>query len=367
MGGAGGVSVAGGPSDEGAPGAGEEAGHQAALFPSARRPPCWPGDNPGMEASYPPPAPLRNADDAPAPSLSAPERLLGAFLSGRSPRTLRAYALDLADFARWSGVASAAAAARLLLAAGQGGANGTALSYRAALLARGLSAATVNRRLAALRSLVKVARLLGLVTWQLDVEGVASEPLRDTRGPGTAGVRALLAELGRRPPGPARRRDVALVRLLFDLGLRRAEAAGLDLADLDLDAGCAWVKGKGRSGRVRLTLPGPTRAALSAWLAGRGSAPGPLFVALDRGHRGHRLTGQAVYAIVRGLGEGAGVRARPHGLRHAAITAALDATNGDVRAVQKFSRHKDVRVLQRYDDNRQDLAGGVASRIADGL
>jgi len=70
---------------------------------------------------------------------------------------------------------------------------------------------------------------------------------------------------------------------------------------------------------------------------------------------------------VRRLGAAAGVRARPHGLRHAAITAALDATGGDVRAVQKFSRHRDVRVLQRYDDNRRDLAGGVARRVAEGL
>jgi len=38
-----------------------------------------------------------------------------------------------------------------------------------------------------------------------------------------------------------------------------------------------------------------------------------------------------------------------------------------VRAVQKFSRHRDVRVLQRYDDNRRDLAGGVAARVAEGL
>jgi integrase/recombinase XerC len=365
---AGDVSAAGGPFDKGAPGEGEEADHQAALFQSARRPPCRPGDNPGMEASYPPPTPLRNAAAALAPALSAPERLLGAFLSGRSPRTLRAYALDLADFARWSGVASAAEAARLLLAAGQGGAKGTALAYRAGLLARGLSAATVNRRLAALRSLVKVARLLGLAGWTLDVEGVPSEPLRDSRGPGAAGVRALLAVLALRPAGPAWARDTALVRLLFDLGLRRAEAVGLDLADVDLAGGCVWVKGKGRSERARLTLPGPTRVALEAWLAERGAAPGALFHRLDRGGRGKgRLTGAAVYNVVRRLGEAAGLRARPHGLRHAAITAALDATNGDVRAVQKFSRHRDVRVLQRYDDNRQDLAGGVASRIAGGL
>jgi integrase/recombinase XerC len=51
-------------------------------------------------------------------------------------------------------------------------------------------------------------------------------------------------------------------------------------------------------------------------------------------------------------------------LRHASITEALDATGGNIRAVQRFSRHKDVRVIERYDDNRQDLAGDVARKVA---
>ena len=54
---------------------------------------------------------------------------------------------------------------------------------------------------------------------------------------------------------------------------------------------------------------------------------------------------------------------RPHGLRHAAITAALDLT-GDLRVVQRFSRRKDVRVLTVCGDNRADLGGDVARRIA---
>ena len=64
------------------------------------------------------------------------------------------------------------------------------------------------------------------------------------------------------------------------------------------------------------------------------------------------------------LGNLAGARARPHGLRHTGITAALEATNGDLRAVAKFSRHKDVRVVGLYDDDRRDLAGAVATKVA---
>jgi integrase/recombinase XerC len=42
----------------------------------------------------------------------------------------------------------------------------------------------------------------------------------------------------------------------------------------------------------------------------------------------------------------------PHRIRHSAITAALDATDGDVRKVQKLSRHKNLNTLMIYDDNR---------------
>jgi integrase/recombinase XerC len=134
---------------------------------------------------------------------------------------------------------------------------------------------------------------------------------------------------------------------------------------VDQGGGAVLVLGKGRREKACLTLPAATRQALAAWLAVRGDAPGPLFVALDRGHRGHRLTGSAVYGIVRALGEAAGVKARPHGLRHAAISRLLDLTNGNVREVQKFSRHASVQTVLRYDDNRADAGGGLARRLAE--
>ena len=56
---------------------------------------------------------------------------------------------------------------------------------------------------------------------------------------------------------------------------------------------------------------------------------------------------------------------RPHGLRHASIAAALDTSNGDVRAAQAHARHANRQTTMRYDDNRQDLAGKVAAKLAD--
>jgi integrase/recombinase XerC len=314
-------------------------------------------------------APVRPAAGALAPRPAA-QRLYAAFLAGRSPPTLRAYRRDLADFAAFAGGGGPADAAGLLLARGQGGANALALAYRADLLARGLSPATVNRRLAALRSLVKLARTLGQVAWALDVEGVRAQGYRDTRGPGQDGFLRLLAQLAGRTDAKALR-DRALLRLLYDLGLRRKEAVGLDAGDVDLRAGTAAVLGQGRAPKERLTLPGPTRAALSAWLVahplrGPGGLPPatPFFVALDPAHRGHRLTGDAVSKVVRGLGAAAGLVTRPHGLRHAAIRRVLDLTHGDLRSTQRFSRHRDVRVIERYDDCRRDRAGELAGRLA---
>jgi integrase/recombinase XerC len=54
---------------------------------------------------------------------------------------------------------------------------------------------------------------------------------------------------------------------------------------------------------------------------------------------------------------------RPHGLRHSGITRALELTNGNLREVQKFSRHKNANTIGIYDDNRVDLAGKVTKLL----
>jgi integrase/recombinase XerC len=298
--------------------------------------------------------------------------VLKAFLAGRNPRTLLAYDKDLQDFARFVGAADARSGVGMLLNLPHGSANAAALAYKASLVDRGLKSATIGRRLAALRSVVKMARTLGVVAWTLDVENPKVEPYRDTAGPGDAGWRAMLAcarlaaESGRAKPV----RDLAIIRLLHDLGLRRGELVALDLADVELAAGAASVAivGKGRTDKARLTLPDPTRDALAEWVERRGEEPGPLFVRLDRAAAGpDRLTDTGVYLLVQGLGRKAGLArpTRPHGLRHEAITRALDRTNGDVRTVQRFSRHADPKTLLRYDDCRRDLAGDVARLVAE--
>lgn len=292
------------------------------------------------------------------------KRLVEAFLSGRSTKTIRAYRQDLEYFAKFLGEKTLDAAADQLLSQSHGKANTLALTYKTHLFERELAPATINRRLAALRSLVKLARTLGIIPWTMEVQNIRSEPYRDTRGPGRYGFLMLLDELSQRSDAKGKR-DVAALRLLYDLAFRRSEVCQMDLEDVDLDTGTVAVLGKGRTEKKRFTLPSKSKRALAAWLEVRGQEPGPLFINYDRAGKGQRLTTNGLYRMVRKLGEQVGVKARPHGLRHAAITEALDLTHGNLRSVAKFSRHKDVRVLNVYDDNRTDIAGEVAHLVSD--
>ena len=298
---------------------------------------------------------------------SAAHSLIDSFLSGRNARTLAAYRNDLEDFRAFLKAKDLDEASRMLLGQGHGEANAVALAYRTDMVERKLQAATINRRLSAVRSLVKLGRTLGMVPWTLDIDNLKTQAYRDTRGPGRQGFRLLLEELDEtagRADGKSLR-DRAALHLLHDLALRRAEVVSLDLDDVDLESSTLRVMGKGRTEKEPLTLPDPTKMALAAWIEIRGEAAGPLFLNFDRAGKGERLTGTGLYLMVRSLGKKAGITVRPHGLRHAGITKALDVTNGNVRAVQRFSRHRDIRILSVYDDNRSDLGGDVARLVAD--
>ena len=217
------------------------------------------------------------------------EQLAKTFKEGLSENTRRAYAQDLRDCARFLAALSdevgpdvselldgATYVARKLLPKGPGMANAVVSEYRNHLRDDGLAPATVNRRLAAVRSLVKAARLFGLVTWKLEVSGVKSRSYRDTSGPGLKGFKRMMAK-ARADDTAKGVRDRAILRLLWDLALRRSEVVGLDVEDVDLERGRLMVHGKGRGEPELMTLPDGTKAALGRWLKVRGEHDGALF------------------------------------------------------------------------------------------
>ncbi len=118
-----------------------------------------------------------------------------------------------------------------------------------------------------------------------------------------------------------------------------------------------------------LSLPKPTAIALKSWLAVRSSNRGPLFVGCTiRGKKKtKRLSPISIYKVVRSIGERVGVRTRPHGLRHTAISEAvrLVQQNGmDLTSILKFSRHSNMTTLQFYLDQESRLQGKIADLVA---
>jgi integrase/recombinase XerC len=298
--------------------------------------------------------------------------LYGALLADADCEATRvAREKDVKAIGRYLGVAEPGRVLALVVAGTPGQANAIALGFKADQLARKLAPNTINRRLSTLRRAVRVARRLGRVDWSLDIELLRSESYRDTSGPGLEGWRAILAaaEKGAATGSPTALRDLAIVRCLYDRGLRSIEVLRLDLADVDLDGRRLAVMGKGKQERSWLTVNVPTRDALAGWIRARGSARGPLMTRTDRGAAGRldRLTHAAVWRAVRRIGKAAGLAmpARPHGLRHAATTRLLDLTGGDVRRVRRFTRHAKLDTVAIYDDARQDFGGQLAELLGD--
>ena len=288
----------------------------------------------------------------------------------RSVQTGQAYAKDLRDF--FTFIANSDPTPELVgefLALEQFDALALVLNYRQHLINKGLKESTVNRRLAAIKSLVNYARTIGRCKFTLaDIKNEKVRRYTDTSGIPTDQMKTLL-ELCDRSTLKGKR-DYAIFRLLWSNALRRGEISNANVTDLDIDNRCLWIQGKGRgTDKEKIELGLATLEAIQDWLTARGRVRknSPLFCTLDYCTKGHRLSGEAIYTIVRELAEKAQIKKRlsPHRIRHSSITAALDATGGDVRRVQKLSRHHDLNTLMIYDDNRQNAQGEITNLLDD--
>jgi len=295
--------------------------------------------------------------------------VLQAWAGDKSPATLRAYGSDLAAFRAWSGALSDAEAVARFLAIGPGKAHAQAKLWRGSM--GELAPRTVARRLAMLRSVVRSAKSQGTVLWDLDVKGPTLRGTkRDTTGPAPAEVAKMLAHLAReanriQPWGwmdEIAVRDLAVLYLLVDSGLRRAELCSLHVRHLDLAQRTIFMEEKGSQGNRRkwvMSLRG--RDALAEWLQHRSSAPGPVFTATRHDRRG--IVPSTVYRIVVRRARAAGFEGwNPHKFRH---TAGTELARTSPQAAQHFLRHRDVATtLAWYSDVPTDVTRSLVDRIA---
>jgi len=126
-------------------------------------------------------------------------------------------------------------------------------------------------------------------------------------------------------------RDRAILHTLFATGMRRAEVAALDRADVqDGWASQAIITGKGNKERV-VFFTEEALAAIRDYLALRSDRWTPLFIRLDDGRgkprqngSNYRLSPQSIWNVVKRWASLAGVDATTHDFRHAKASTLLN-------------------------------------------
>ncbi len=264
---------------------------------------------------------------------------LAGFLAGNRGATRDAYALDLRQFVAWC------TDRRLALFSVR---RADIESYARTLEERGRARATVARRLSTVAGFYRYAEEEGLLAISPAVHVRRPRPDYESHAIGLDRneVGALLVAAGL---GPAI--DHALISLLALNGLRVSEATGANIEALGLERGHRTPTILRKGGKI-VTIPLAPRTARAVDLTIGERLEGPIFTGAD----GRRLDRHGAARIVRRVAPRAGVT-KPigaHTLRHAFITAALDA-GVPLRDVQEAASHADPRTTAPYDRARVSL------------
>jgi site-specific recombinase XerC len=235
-------------------------------------------------------------------------------------------------------------------------------AIRTKLQEAGDAPASVNLALSALRGVARAAFNLRLISAE-ELERIkAVKNIRNERLPrGRALGKGELAALAE----ACDPRDLALLACLYIGGLRRAEVAGLDLADYNQETGELKVRGKGGKERI-VYLRNSGAEAMRRWLALRGLQPAPLFLHVNKAGRvvgKGRITAQAVYSSLKRRARDAGLQSlSPHDLRRSFVGDLLDA-GADISTVQRLAGHANISTTARYDRRGEDVKKAAAGLL----
>ena len=277
-----------------------------------------------------------------------------------SENTLAAYRRDLKDAAAFLSTQGAdlASADREDLTA-----------YQRALSDEGFSAATIARRISALRQFYRFEVEDGLRDTN-PAQGLSS-PDATRHVPKVLSrddVAALLAACEGEDSKDVR--DLCILELVYSAGLRASEVCALPMAALHtVRDGYIRVLGKGQKERL-CPVGGPAQRALDDWLIERPAhLPKKNREAADRfvfpsgGVDGH-ISRRTLQNIIRDRSLKAGLNAAdisPHTLRHAFATHMLQG-GADLRTVQVLLGHADISTTQIYTHLlTEDLADMLAA------
>ena len=259
-------------------------------------------------------------------------------LTSLSDNTVAAYTSDVRSFADWcarSDLLEPGAVKRT-----------TVRRYLAHLTTRQFARRSIARKTAAIRRYYRWLVANDVV--EVDPTSGVSVPAGNGRLPRVLDQRELSGlldgPLADDEPDWRRRRDDAVLELLYGSGLRVGELCGLQVSSVSVTTGAANVWGKGSKER-RVPISEPAIAALRRWLAIRHDVlPPEAGDVLFGNERGRPLTPRDVRRIVDRRSPSP---THPHALRHTFATHLLDG-GADLRAVQELLGHTDVATTQRY-------------------
>jgi integrase/recombinase XerD len=214
---------------------------------------------------------------------------------------------------------------------------------------RAVAPATLQRKIACLRSFYRHLRRDQVI--ERDPTAELRGPRRSKRLPKVL-TRDEVRHLIEQPRGssPADLRDRALLETMYACGLRASEAIGLELSDIDLEAGVLRARGKGSKERI---IPIGTKAIAALRAYGDRGRPRLVGIRDERrlfvNLRGSGLSRQGLYKIIQRHARTAGLEDRmsPHTLRHTFATHLL-AGGCDLRSLQEMLGHADIGTTQMY-------------------
>ena len=227
--------------------------------------------------------------------------------------------------------------------------------------------AAANKALSAVRGVLKAAWRMGVVDSDHYARAVAVPNIKGTRLPaGRALSAGELTALFRacEDDTAAGHRDAAAFTLLFGCGLRRAEAASIQLADYNPETGAVRVVGKGNQER-QAYVAGGAQAALDDWVSIRGLQEGPLLTPVNQTGvvRIAPISPQAIMARLTRRARMAGIEhCTPHDLRRSFVSQLLDA-GADIASVQRLAGHASPTTTVRYDRRGEETQRRAAALL----
>ena len=238
------------------------------------------------------------------------------------------------------------------------------ISFVAEARDRGLSPATINKELAALKQVAKYTQSItaeerGRI---LGIRGDAASRVRLGRWLSSDQTSQLLNS----PPAETLhgKRDRALLACLVGVALRRSELVAMQFRHLSLMGG-RWVftdfAGKGR--KIR-SAPIPAFAAdrLMEWTTSAGITTGPLWRKIHGAHTvsDDAISADHVHTIVAAAGKAIGVPLAPHDLRRTSAHLSLEG-GADIHQVQQVLGHSSIATTERYLNRKLETRLGFAA------